>query len=102
MTRLKIVVEGQTEEAFVKQVLEPHLRAYEVYATPIIVSASRIRRSRDHLGGGGSFGKALRTIRDTLRNDQNAYCTTIFDYYGLPPDYPGLNPDDCPPTPPPG
>lgn len=98
MTRLKIVVEGHTEEAFVKTVLAPHLRAHEVHPTPIIVAPSRIRRNRDHLGGGGSFGKALRTIRDTLRNDPEAYCTTMFDYYGLPPDYPGLNADDCPPA----
>jgi len=86
MTRLKIVVEGQTEEAFVKQVLAPHLRAYELHTTPIV------------LGGGGSFGKALRTIRVTLSSDPGAYCSTMFDYYGLPPDYPGLNANDCPPS----
>lgn len=98
MTRLNVVVEGQTEEAFIKRVMAPHLRACEVYATPIIVSASPTRRSRDHLGGGGSFGKAVRTIRDTLSNDLGAYCTTMFDYDGLPSDYSGLNTDDCPPS----
>jgi hypothetical protein len=97
MTRLNVVVEGQTEEAFVNQVLVPHLRGYDVYARPIVVSASRARQSRDHLGGGGSFGKALREIRDTLTKDASAHCTTLFDYYGLPPDYPGLESDDCPP-----
>lgn len=97
MTRLKVVVEGQTEEAFIKRVLAPHLQDREVYATPIVVAASRTREGKNYLGGGGSFGKALRTIRDTLRNDRDAYCTTMFDYYGLPPDYPGLSADDCPP-----
>lgn len=97
MTRLNVVVEGQTEEAFVKQVLAPHLRSHEIYARPIVVAASRVRRSEDHVGGGGSFGKAVRTVRDTLRNDQSAYCTTMFDYYGLPSDYPGLDSDDSPP-----
>lgn len=98
MTRLNVVVEGPTERAFVDEVLAPHLRGYEIYdVTPITVSASPLRESQDHLGGGGSFGKALRTIRHTLRNDRSAHCTTMFDYYGLPTDYPGLEGDDCPP-----
>lgn len=98
MTRVNVVVEGPTEEAFVKQVLSSFLSGREVYLHPIVVSASRTRQSRDHLGGGGSFGKALRTIRDTLRNDPSAYCTTMFDYYGLPGDYPGLDSNTCPPS----
>jgi hypothetical protein len=97
MTRLNVVVEGQTEEAFVKQVLAPHLRGFDVYARPIVVSPSRARQNQDHFGGGGSFGKALREIRDLLTNDASAHCTTLFDYYGLPTDYPGLESDVCPP-----
>lgn len=96
MSRLKIVVEGPTEREFVKQVLAPHLHARELReVSPIVVSASPRRKSQDHLGGGGSFGKALRNIRKAL-NDRTAYCTTLFDYYGLPADYPGLKSDDCP------
>ena len=37
MIRLAIVVEGQTEEGFVKQVLADHLMNYEVSPTPILV-----------------------------------------------------------------
>lgn len=98
MTRVNVVVEGQTEETFAKQVLSPPLSGHEVYLHPIVVSATRTRQSRDHLGGGGSFGKVLRTIRDTLQNDRSAYCSTMFDYYGLPADYPGLDSEDCPPS----
>ena len=98
MSRLKIVVEGPTEREFVNNVLAPYLHDQEVYTQPIVVSASRARRSQDQLGGGGSFGKTLRTIRDTLRNDRSAYCTTMVDYYSLPADYPGLDADDCPPS----
>ncbi len=76
MTRLKIVAEGPTERDFIKEVLAPHLRGYDVYARPVVVSASRVRQDQDHLGGGGSFGKALRTVRDTLRNNPSAYCST--------------------------
>lgn len=98
MTRINVVVEGQTEEAFAKQVLAPHLSGHEVYLHPIVVSAARTRQSQGHRGGGGSFGKALRTIRDALKKDRSAYCTTMFDYYGLPADYPGLDSEDCPPS----
>ena len=96
MSRLKIVVEGPTEREFVKEVLAPHLYAREFReVSPIVVSASPRRKSQDHLGGGGSFGKARRDIRKAL-NDRSAYCTTLFDYYGLPADYPGLDSDDFP------
>lgn len=97
MIRLKIVVEGHTEREFVKRVLAPSL-GYETYdVKPIVVSNTPVRQSQDHLGG-GNFGNALRDIRNVLE-DQAAYCTTMFDYYGLPDDFPGLNADDCPPPP---
>lgn len=98
MTRLNVIVEGKTERDFVDRTLAPHLRTNEIYARPILVSASSLRRSQDHLGGGGSFGKALRIIRNTLQNDSSAYCTTMFDYYGLPTDYPGVDSEECPPS----
>ncbi len=38
--RLIVVVEGQTEEAFVKDVLGPHLDAFGVYTSATIVGKS--------------------------------------------------------------
>jgi hypothetical protein len=87
MIRLNVVVEGPTEREFVDGVLAPYLRGegiHTIHSIPV--------------GGGGSFGKALRAVRNKVRTDSSAYCTTMFDYYGLPPDYPGLNSDDCPPS----
>jgi hypothetical protein len=34
---LAIVVEGPTEEEFVKRVLAPHLRTHEVEPTPVLI-----------------------------------------------------------------
>ncbi len=96
MIRLKIVVEGHTERDFVKKVLAPSLGHEEYDVKPIVVSNTPTRQSQDHLGG-GNFGNALRDIRNAL-DDQSAYCTTLFDYYGLPADYPGLDSDDGPPS----
>ncbi len=52
MIRLYVVVEGQTEEAFVKGVLRPYLRDRSVWAEPIIVSTSRANGGRKFKGGG--------------------------------------------------
>ena len=38
--RLFVVVEGFTEERFVKDVLAPHLATFGVFTTPIIVMTS--------------------------------------------------------------
>ena len=40
MIRLAIVVEGETEEEFVKSVLAPHLQTREVEATPHLIGGN--------------------------------------------------------------
>ena len=53
MIRLAIVVEGETEEEFVKSVLAPHLRTREVEATPHLiggnVTVERLASEMSHL-----------------------------------------------------
>jgi hypothetical protein len=51
--RLYVVVEGQTEAAFVTHVLAPHLAIFSVTAVPIIVTTRRDRSTgAKHRGGG--------------------------------------------------
>lgn len=91
MTRLIVVVEGQTEEAFVNDVLAPHLLKRDVYATATIVGKVNAQR-RGHRGrGGGHFRHWRRDLERILGNDRNAdlRVTTLFDLYGLPEDFPG-------------
>lgn len=87
--RLFIFVEGQTEEAFVKSVLAPHLMPLQVLA--IIVETSRDRHGRKRRGG-GSWGRWLRDIR-RVTGEQDGRFSTMFDLYGLPSDFPEL--DSC-------
>ncbi len=54
MIRLIVVVEGQTEEAFIKDVLAPHLAAYSVYVSVTIVGKMTAHR-RGHQGRGGGI-----------------------------------------------
>lgn len=92
MTRLIIVVEGQTEEAFVTHVLAPHLNGLGVYASATIVGKIvALRRGHRHRGG-GHFKHWKNDLDTILKHDRSdgLRVTTLFDLYGLPDDFPGL------------
>jgi hypothetical protein len=89
MTRLYILVEGQTEEAFIQELMVEPYAAQEIYLTPIIVST----RS-GHKGGLSRYAKVKPQIERQCKQDPNAYVTTFFDFYALPTDFPGR--DNCP------
>lgn len=86
MTRAYLVVEGQTEEAFVNELLQPHYAGMGIYLTPIIINTSP-----GHRGGLVSYGKARHQIDRLCRQDAGACVTTLFDLYALPRDFPGRN-----------
>jgi len=93
MIRLIVVVEGQTEEAFIKDVLAPHLAAYSVYVSVTIVGKMTAHR-RGHQGrGGGHFKHWRKDIERILGGDsgEDLRVTTLFDLYGLPEDFPGMS-----------
>lgn len=89
--RLNIIVEGQTEETIVRDMLREHLATHWVYA-----SARRIETKRDrkqgkiYRGGISSYDKAKGDIERWLKEDTQAYLTTMFDLYGLPDDFPNI------------
>ena len=82
VTRLLIHVEGQTEEAFVNDVLAPHLygHGYANVAARIIGEA----RSRTRRGGVVAWPAAKRDIVRHLRSDPACVHTTIMDFYAMP------------------
>lgn len=84
MTRVYILVEGQTEEAFLQEVLVAPYAAKAVYLTPIIVSTSP-----GHKGGLTSYAKVKPQIDKLCKQDTGAFVTTLFDFYALPKDFPG-------------
>ena len=88
--RLYVVVEGQTEEAFVKQVLAPHLESFSVWAVPIIVTTSRDRSTGAKHRGGGDWEKWREDLNRLSRNDhdRDMRFTTLFDLYALPRNFP--------------
>jgi hypothetical protein len=97
MIRLHVIVEGETEENFVRRLLKPYLwRNHEIDANAILVPFTSGARRREFRGGITSYAAPRRVIRRKLLEDTGAYTTTMFDYYGLPDEFPGIGDEDCP------
>lgn len=89
---LHILCEDQTEERFVKEVLSPYLQQFNIYPKPILLLTSKKKNAR---GGMLSYAQAKRdlTILQKQFRDNNSehhLFTTMFDYYALPDDFPGV------------
>ncbi len=93
MRRLHVLAEGQTEEAFVNQVLAPHLAGFDVVADVRCVMTRQDRHRRDivHRGGMRDYGKVQRDLQRWMAEDRDAVFTTMFDLYALPRDFPGFD-----------
>jgi hypothetical protein len=90
MTRLLMLVEGQSEELFVKSTLASHLAQYGVHAQPIVLWTKRLSGGSGFRGGVSSW-KQIRESLLPLTRDSNAWVSTLLDFYGLPEDFPGLS-----------
>jgi hypothetical protein len=90
MSKVLILVEGQTEESFVKQLLYPHLAAQAIFPVVTIATTRRRPDRKDFKGGIVSYGKVKTDLRPLLRDTSAALVTTMIDYYGLPADFPGM------------
>ncbi len=91
MIRLKLLVEGQTEETFVRDVLAPFYSSQGIYVTAIIVETSP-----GHKGGLVSYAKAKLQLLRLSREDASGFVSTMFDLYALPKDFPGKQASDYP------
>lgn len=83
MIRVHVICEGQTEEMFVKELLQPALTPKGVLLIPALVGRP------GHKGGNFKFGRLYVDIEKRLLGDKTSFCTTFFDYYGLPQSFPG-------------
>lgn len=91
LVRLNLLVEGQTEETFVRTVLKEHLAARNVFAYPLIVSTKR-KRGRVWRGGVRHYGRIKKDLTIWMSAEQKpgVRFTTMFDLYRLPRDFPGI------------
>jgi hypothetical protein len=91
MRKLLVLVEGQTEETFVREVLAYHLYTFGLAAEPVLLKTKRTKVGRTFKGGVTSYQRVRNDITRLLRDTSAVAVTTMVDYYGLPTDFPGLN-----------
>jgi len=82
MSRLLIHVEGETEEAFVNEVLASHL--YGCGYTKVSARLVGNARQRDRRGGIRAWSAVRKDILHHLKEDAGCLSTTMVDFYALP------------------
>lgn len=90
MKRLYIIVEGQTEEEFVNEVLAPYLQeTYEIYD----VRPIKIRTSKTSKGGFVNFEHLKNDALRYLKSETNIVVTTFVDFFRMPTNMPSF--EEC-------
>ncbi len=88
MKKLFIIVEGQTELEFVKQVLMPYFQIFEVYE----VIPYCVRTSKTGKGGIINYKHIKNDIQKVLDNkNKNVIVTTFIDFFRIPTNFPNYN-----------
>ncbi|KKZ12134.1 MAG: hypothetical protein TE42_05650 [Candidatus Synechococcus spongiarum SP3] len=90
--RLNFIVEGQTEETFVRDQLVPHLAERSIWVAVRCVQTSR-KRNIKYSGGLASYAQARGDISRWMRGElgPDVRFTTMFDLFGLPNGFPGYD-----------
>jgi len=93
MKRLYLTVEGQTEQAFAVEVLQPHLFVFNVFVTKPRLIGPHGRRG-DRIPQGGMFHTFVHALADMKRwlledRSHEVRFSMMVDLYALPHDVPG-------------
>jgi len=96
MKKLFIMVEGQTEERFVKDILSDYFFQNNIFAQPILVTTKVVNDGTNFRGGWVSYSNTRRDLLKLLADTSVYKVTTMLDYYGLPDDFPAwVSHADC-------
>jgi hypothetical protein len=93
MIYVYIIVEGQSEEKFVKEILSPYFASKNIFLSPERVITGRDRQGKACKGGGDSYKLYKNHIQKRIKQfkkQKNYYFTTMIDLYALPKDFPKL------------
>jgi hypothetical protein len=89
--RIHFLVEGQTEEVVVRDIIKPSLEQdRSTYVTWSIFITKRPAAGPARRGGIASWQRIQRELGLLLRDSSLNILTTLFDYYAFPPDTPGM------------
>jgi len=87
-TRINIITEGSTEETFVNAVLIDHLQLFKIFDVRTHSITTSYSNGQPHRGGFLKYDHLKMDIIRWLRQDPQAYVTTMIDLYALPADFP--------------
>ncbi len=90
MKYVSILVEGQTEETFVKEVLVDHLYGFDVSLVPTIVKTKKVKKGPHYRGGVVNYDHVKRDLLALLGNSSIHKVTTMLDLYALPNNFPRI------------
>lgn len=93
MKKIFVVTEGQSETNFVKRVVAPYFADKCILIPNTVVTKVDHRKGKTYKGGVGNYEQIRSTLSKTLANlskDKDSYVTTMFDFYRLPLDVPGV------------
>ncbi|ETR71214.1 MAG: ATPase [Candidatus Magnetoglobus multicellularis str. Araruama] len=78
-----VIVEGQTEQTFIREILAPYLSYKRIYLYPALIGKP------GHKGGNIRFERAVSDIGKLLKQRYHIYVSTMFDFFRIEPDWPG-------------
>lgn len=77
MARVRVIVEGATEESFVSGPLYDALVPHGVFPIPTVLGVPGRK------GGNVTRQRVIGDVLKSLKQDQGIYCSTLLDLYGL-------------------
>lgn len=78
-----IVVEGQTEQTFIREVLAPEMGIKGIFLSAVVIGKP------GHKGGNIRFDRARNDIGHLLKQRRDTYVSTMFDFFRIEADWPG-------------
>lgn len=84
MKKILLLVEGQTEERFIVELLNPYLQKFGRCATPIIIKTKYIPNGKDFKGGSVKYEEFKKQLKKLLNDTSSYIVTTMIDYYRFP------------------
>lgn len=88
MIRINVVAEGQSELFFAKQTLNKFFNGSRFIDSRCVLTSTDRRNNYEYRGGLTTYKQARADILRWMKQDKNAYVTTMFDFYRLPTDFP--------------
>ena len=78
-----IVVEGRTEQTFVRDLLAPQMADQGIFLYPKLIGKP------GHKGGNIRFDRALKDIGNLLKQREDIFISTMFDFFRIDSQWPG-------------